>query len=254
MNDKIVEKMRLWTYFRMAKSFSWPFKCNNGFRFTVKDYRDYGCSLECYLHAHDLAMEFTTRNDSEGSMCFILSIPFLFSIYLSFDFPYPKWMFKLFMFDEKDYYKQSRIFGFRFDIREGYCTLSGGRYSDMGSSDDPWYYLINISIPNLLLGRIKYSEKVIESGRCEIPMPEKTYKAKYEITEYTHSRSRWFTKRFKRVDITPDEGIPHPGKGTCSYNCGDTALESMSIPTDSVPHAISKIVLEVHRLRDTYPL
>lgn len=81
---------------------------------------------------------------------------------------------------------------------------------------------------DFFLGKSKCDSTTLEERDVLVPMPEKSYQATAKLIEYSWSRPRWFTKRMKRVEIDVPEGIPHEGKGTTAYNCGQDATFGMT--------------------------
>lgn len=75
-----------------------------------------------------------------------------------------------------------------------------------------------------LLGRARYSSRVIQQCSALVPMPERSYHAVVTITEATWRRPRWFPRRVLRgeVDLKRDP-IPFPGKGENAWDCGEDA-------------------------------
>lgn len=96
--------------------------------------------------------------------------------------------------------------------------------------------------------------ELIEEREVLVPMPERSYRAKARL-----ERTNWgFSKlprRFDRVDrhvhinMLDGEQIPFPGKGENSWDCGDDAVFSISVPGDSIEDGIGEIVASVLRSR-----
>jgi len=108
-------------------------------------------------------------------------------------------------------------------------------------------------IDDLVLGKARFSERVIEPKRqVTIGMPEASYEATVEITERCWKRPRWFAVRRigSKVDI-PD-GIPFPGKGENSWDCGEDAIFGQSNGATSVEAAIAAVVESALRSRRRY--
>lgn len=108
---------------------------------------------------------------------------------------------------------------------------------------------------DLIFGRHKYSERELSAFDVEIPMPEKSYPATLKMVETTHKRPRWFGTRrirasieIKRVD-DKWTGIPFPGKGENSYDCGEDASSGFSCLASLPEEAIGKFVESVLRSR-----
>ena len=57
-----------------------------------------------------------------------------------------------------------------------------------------------------------------------------------------------------RSEVSSEEGIPHPGKGTCDYNCGESALYSSTSPESNPDLAFEKFKNDAIWYRKNYPL
>lgn len=101
-----------------------------------------------------------------------------------------------------------------------------------------------------LLGRQGYKTKDLETKTVYIPMPEGKYPAQATLKEAVRKRPRWFGKTERYVNLDIDIGIPHEGKGTCDYNCGEDSLHGIS--GDNYEHAIGRAVESVLQSRRKY--
>jgi hypothetical protein len=120
------------------------------------------------------------------------------------------------------------------------------------SNKDPKWKHDYFNILDFILGKNEYNEVVLEEKNIDIPMPEGKYLANIKITEDTWKRSRWFPLRIKRCKIDVPKGIPHPGKGTMSYNCGDDASYGLCCKASSISEAVGAMVESVYRSRIKY--
>jgi hypothetical protein len=124
---------------------------------------------------------------------------------------------------------------------------------DEWRSADPKWMSFTIHLDDLLLGKVKYSERVIGVDMCEVPMPERVYLAHVKIFESQWKRSRWpWAKRQVRSEITPLMPIPIPGKGSAAYNCGEDATHSMTCAADTPLKAVVALVESTLRHRWQY--
>lgn len=111
----------------------------------------------------------------------------------------------------------------------------------------------NFSPVNWLLGRRQYSTVELERRRVRLSFPEGTYDAEIILTEDTRKRPRSpFVRRIKRAEIKVELGVPVPGKGENSWDCGEDAIYSLTTPAISVNEAIGKFVADVYRTRLRY--
>lgn len=121
------------------------------------------------------------------------------------------------------------------------------------SSDVPKWREGSFHFNDFLLGKSKCSTKVLEERNIIVPMPEGPYPAEAKLVEYSWSRSRWFTKRLKRVQIEIAKGIPHAGKGENSWDCGDDATFGITTgECHSIPEGVGILVGSVLHSRVRY--
>ena len=122
-------------------------------------------------------------------------------------------------------------------------------------SKEPFWMRWTFRPSRFFLGRWEHSKREIRKVDVQVPMPEKTYDATVTVIERTRKRKRWpFKRRTISSTIDIPGGIPHPGKGTCAYNCGEDALISCSVEGDNVHEAIGNAVSSVLKRRKDYPL
>lgn len=102
------------------------------------------------------------------------------------------------------------------------------------------------------LGKAKYSSEVVEKREVLIPLPEGSYPAKVELSLDRWERPRWRTEVVKRAHIDVEKGLPFPGKGENSYDCGDDAIYGSTFPSETVEEAIGHMVASTLRNRWRY--
>lgn len=101
-----------------------------------------------------------------------------------------------------------------------------------------------------LLGRAQYRSKVVQERGIQVPMPEGSYEATAKLTEDSWIRPRWpLGKHILRCTIDVPEGIPEPGKGENSWDCGDDATFGITVPARSIHEGIGKLVASVTETR-----
>lgn len=185
----------------------------------------------------------------EDDLKFSFCIPGI-SFYLSLDNVLPNKM--------KDALYDRKIWnGLTTDIR----IFEWAIWWNFRNNDDEWSPKIpkwqngNFNIKDFFLGKLKTeSHDITGTVPIEVVMPEKAYEGTAKRFEVIHNRSRWFTKKWMRTEISVEGGIPHPGKGTCEYNCGEDALFSISVPYDDIPKACKNFADSVLDYRERYPL
>lgn len=123
----------------------------------------------------------------------------------------------------------------------------------MWSRAQPWWQHVYVRWDRLLFGKSDTKARLVQRGSAIVHMPEASYPATNEITEYTE---RW--QRFRRprtwmtTTISVEGGIPIPGKGENSWDCGDDAIYSSSSPGDNLRDAIEGYRTSVLRTRARY--
>jgi hypothetical protein len=106
---------------------------------------------------------------------------------------------------------------------------------------------------DFLLGRHKYSSEELSTENVEVPMPEKTYAGTVTLTRDTWKRPRWpFSRSIYRANIEVEGGVPHPGKGENSWDCGEDATYGMTCPARTAEQAVGKLVESVLSSRRRY--
>lgn len=115
-------------------------------------------------------------------------------------------------------------------------------------SRDPWWWEITIHPVDLLLGRHQHSEEVLETREIIVPMPEGVYTGRCTMKLETWKRRRWFAKRLIRahIDMNEGQGVPFPGKGEDSWNCGEDATHGLCTvardPVEAVAHLFESVM------------
>lgn len=105
---------------------------------------------------------------------------------------------------------------------------------------------------DLLLGKVDYSKRTLKTVETFVPMPEGAYPATVELFESTWKRPRWFASRLVRADVKVEKGIPFPGKGENSYDCGIDGLHGLTTKADTIEEAIAATVESALRSRRRY--
>jgi len=101
-------------------------------------------------------------------------------------------------------------------------------------------------------------EETTATVRVEIPLPEGKYPATVELRRRVFGRERWprwpFLRVIRSANVKPDEPLPVPGKGTCSWNLDEDAIHELYTGgnVDTVAGAVSHVVGSVLRSRERY--
>jgi hypothetical protein len=108
-------------------------------------------------------------------------------------------------------------------------------------------------VSDLVWGRSKYSEAVLQEQMASVSMPESDYPVKVKIVEavWTRPRKPWPFK-MRRALIECERGIPTPGKGENSWDCGQDATFGLTCPASTVEEALQALKVSVTRDRERY--
>jgi len=119
------------------------------------------------------------------------------------------------------------------------------------SSKTPKWKNGYFQVDDFILGKSECSHVLISEKEVEIPMPEKAYKAKVKLEDWTWKRPRWFAQTIRKTDIEMLDGeqIPIPGKGDNSWDCGDDAIFSLLTPAKTIEEGIGLFVADVLKTR-----
>lgn len=125
------------------------------------------------------------------------------------------------------------------------------------SRDDPKWKQFSINFPDLVLGRTKHAAvELIPEREVLIPLPEGQYRALVKLERDTWKRTRWPWWPLKRTresyDFNIPDGIPFPGKGENSWDCGDDGLFGCGHSGGTEADAIGYVVAIVLRNRARY--
>jgi hypothetical protein len=188
-----------------------------------------------------LKVEFGHGDGDDGIM-FHAAIPYLFSVFLSFDGIFGK------------------LFHGNVESRETGIAFHNGSFwfypfakTMSWASRDPWWSKSHSFDPvEFICGRNKYTEEDDRGWQdIEITMPEAKYKGKVRL--YTGTwKNRFRTKRISRAEIEMEEGIPFPGKGESEWDCGENCTWGMTCPAKDEVEAISSMIEHVLRSRRNY--
>lgn len=95
-----------------------------------------------------------------------------------------------------------------------------------------------------LFGRERCEKATLSTHAVMVPMPEGSYAATVTIDERTWTRARipWPTQVRRSASIDIEKGIPVPGKGENSWDCGDDAIFGTGSNEPSIAAAIGAAV------------
>lgn len=120
------------------------------------------------------------------------------------------------------------------------------------SAKDPWWMQFNINPVDVIFGKPAYSERTIKEGiPVEVPMPEKSYPGTVKIFESIWKRPRSpFSTRIVRTTIEVPEGVPFPGKGENSWDCGEDSYSASTSQETTAYGAVAGLVRDVLSRRE----
>lgn len=118
------------------------------------------------------------------------------------------------------------------------------RHSDPRWQHGAWHPI------DTLFGRNQVTWRDLETRDVVVPMPERPYPAVCKVRERIDRRPRWFARRSLEAWLDIPGGIPFPGKGENSWDCGMDGL--FGIGGRSIENAIGRAVVSVLTSRERY--
>jgi hypothetical protein len=199
-----------------------------------------------FLRHQCVGISVAARQDENVGFGFSVGVPFLFSLYLTV---WGGWFASLSLW-------LLRASGAGYNDREVSLRFHDAavwwevwRDSDSWSSDTPRYRSGCFHIDDFVLGKAEYSQRILNEQAVQIALPEASYPATVKIDERTWKRPRWFTKRLVGSQVDIPKGIPFPGKGENSWDCGQDAVFGLSSLESTVEGAIAAVVRSVLKSR-----
>ena len=189
------------------------------------------------------------RTDDEG-VHIHFSLPVLGSLYLSLEGFLLIGRLQPKEYQETTYaalapgYWRSKDRKFLFEVNDWTIRFKPWGPSMEWRSKDPWWVSgVHLNIPDFLFGHCKYSDRTMSTTPVVIGMPEKAYAGTVKMFESTWQRARWpWPRRMVRAEVDVPGGVPFPGKGENSWDCGEDATYSMTCPAKTVEEAIAAMV------------
>lgn len=136
---------------------------------------------------------------------------------------------------------------------------AGGDCWDCGGWNGPHWYWWPL---NTLLGKPVYSSKTLpeftflkeeEPKRYSIRLPEGVYPVDVVLTEDSWKRPRWPRATVvRRAKMECPRGIPIPGKGENSWDCGEDATFGLTCPAATVQEGLEHLSAHVRERRERY--
>lgn len=200
---------------------------------------------EFYLFSGRFAMEVKIGGEAE---LLIVFAPVLFSLYLTLDCGWTRTLREFLLKDSWE----PRAIGLR--IFDWAIWLECWAPTGSWSSREPWWMRFTWHPLDTFFGRMKHSEREISRTDAVISMPEKAYPCTVVMKAETWKRPRlpWASAKVTRAHMECEEGVPVPGKGTTSYNCGDDAIYSMCCQAESVEQGIARYAEDAQKTRLRY--
>jgi hypothetical protein len=144
----------------------------------------------------------------------------------------------------------------------GFSVHHGGLWWDVWQNDfeyrsgTPRWRQGHFDPMDFLFGRTDHRKVLIGVHPVEVPMPERSYPGSVTLFESVWTRRRWprwpLTSRMVRAEVDVPEGVPHPGKGENSWDCGEDATYNLTCPATTVEGAVARMVENVMRDRRKY--
>lgn len=208
-----------------------------------------GVGVEWHLFTRRCAAGVTFSSHADDAIMLALSIPFLFSLYLSLE--KAKWVKRLpgVRYVSGDYNSGEREI--RIAVHDNAIWWSLW-LNDGGMRSRNWRDGC-FHVDNFFLGRSVHTKSEPTAYDVLIEMPEGYYPAKVELFTSTWKRTRWpWSKSVDRAKVEVDGGIPVPGKGENSWDCDDDAIHAGTYPAIAVWEATAAIRESALRTRQRH--
>lgn len=124
------------------------------------------------------------------------------------------------------------------------------------SRNQPWYWDWHCDLIDLVFGRTKHRAETLKEFAIVVPMPEGSYDASVKVERAEWRRPRWpfiWRRRVSAwVEIARPGGIPHPGKGENSWDCGMDGLCATGSSHTEPDAIIADVQRRVFESRERY--
>ena len=169
----------------------------------------------------------------------------LFSLYISFDMW--KWLKKWKVFSR--YPGRELSFGF-YDWAWHWNVWTN---QDEWDSKTPKWRDGYFSIPDFVLGKTECTTVKHDPISATVSLPEGNYPVTVIFETRTWKRPRWPLARVRSgADVDSEQGIPIPGKGENSWDCGEDAYHSIGTSATTIEEAIAYTIEVVTERRLKY--
>lgn len=117
-----------------------------------------------------------------------------------------------------------------------------------------------VDIADLLMGRHEVASEILDQGQGDLHVRWAGVTEHYACTwkqermTWTRTRFKWAPMTISKIyfDIKVPGGVPFPGKGENSWDCGDDATYSMSCEASSINEACEKFAADVIQRREEH--
>jgi len=191
---------------------------------------------------------------SEGTVSMFLGVPFFVTgasvahlFFSDLDLDWGGWC-------QAGRHTYERVLTFRINHERAHYSL----FTDDGGWASAWPKWAYVhfrwdSILDWILGKAKHSTTVGSKEVVEVPMPEGTYLAQVTLQERVWKRSRWpWPRRTKGSEIEVEGGVPVPGKGENSWDCGEDAIHAQHNWETTVEGSVAALIRSVLQQRRRY--
>lgn len=220
----------------------------------AKEDRTKGWSWRCWwqMLGHDFRFEINTQRLKFGAYIELDHVDNELAFHIAPIF-FQAWFTIGKVFKKSDWKKGKNLLGF--SLFEEYFWIYLWTHEDgYGSSKRNWRH-VTIRWKDILMGGMDYSTKPIRGEDTVIALPEATYPVHIEFVRSTWKRRRWPWKVERtQVDIKCEPGIPVPGKGENSWDCGTDHTRGLHCTVDraSTAEALGKLLEAVVSTRIKY--
>ena len=202
--------------------------------------------FEWHLWRRACAVGFEMDRHGDDTVLLNISIPPV-SLWFGVEAPWNSWLRRLAPESGREFRAYFSEWAFWF--------IPWGRKHEWRARDPWWIRGFTLHLDDLLLGKRKCTvEEVRPRERICIQLDGREYHGEAQFERRVWKRPRWFSKVREStwIDMDPQDGLPHAGKGESGYDCGDDALCGWGCAGHDVDRCIAHGVSRVNEYRERY--
>lgn len=215
-------------------------------------------SVEAQAPAMKCALEFTVNSDEKPVMLHV-AIPPFFQAFIGVNSPLARHIARRLIPTKGKYVETYSPWSCGFSVHSWALWLKPWVPDFVGyGRHAPWWVRTHcFDFLDLLFGRMRHKHEILgEWQPVLVPMIEGAYPGRVRFERRTWWRPRlprWVWQKVSNyTEFESDRGIPFPGKGENSWDCGMDGLHGTGSEDHDIPKCISKVVASVLHSRERY--